>query len=603
MQDYRNRLLIVTVILGLAFLVLGSRLWYLQVLKGEEFEKFSLENHMRVERVPAPRGRILDRYGKELVVNRTSFDIYAIPKDIKDIPYLIELLSPVLNLDANQTNKNIESALNKKSFKPVLLAKDINRDQLAYIEARRSSLPGVIIEINNLRQYPHGDLGASFLGYIGKVSEAELKNNPKINSNDLVGKTGIEKGWESSLRGNDGYTQKVTDALGREVKSNLFLEDLQNKKSMPGSDVRLTIDIELQKAAEEILGEESGAIVVVNVNTGEVLALASKPSFNPADFIKGIDAKTWSNLVNDKSSPLLNRATQGLYAPGSVFKMVPSVAALNEGFMNEEEYVYCPGYYKSGNSKFRCWKRGGHGWVNLRSSIVKSCDVYFYKIAEMMGINNLSKYMRAFGYGSVTDLGIEERAGISPSREWKQKRFNKPWYKGETIVSAIGQGYVSVTPIQVSMMTAAVANNGKLLKPTIVREITSYEGEEKYKHTPVVTSQIPVQQEMLDLVKDAMVGVVNDPGGTGRAARLKDMTVAGKTGTAQVVSLDSQSEDRKHRDHAWFTSYAPAETPEVAVTVLIEHGGKGGAVAAPIAGKILEIYKNLLEERKADDNV
>ena len=603
MQDFRNRLLIVTVILGLAFLVLGSRLWYLQVLKGEEFEKFSLENHIRVERVPAPRGRILDRYGKELVVNRTSFDIYAIPKDIKDIPYLIELLSPVLNLDANQTNKNIESALNKKSFKPVLLAKDINRDQLAYIEARRSSLPGVIIEINNLRQYPHGDLGASFLGYIGKVSEAELKNNPKINSNDLVGKTGIEKGWESSLRGNDGYTQKVTDALGREVKSNLFLEDLQNKKSMPGSDVRLTIDIELQKAAEEILGEESGAIVVVNVNTGEVLALASKPSFNPADFIKGIDAKTWSNLVNDKSSPLLNRATQGLYAPGSVFKMVPSVAALNEGFMNEEEYVYCPGYYKSGNSKFRCWKRGGHGWVNLRSSIVKSCDVYFYKIAEMMGINNLSKYMRAFGYGSVTDLGIEERAGISPSREWKQKRFNKPWYKGETIVSAIGQGYVSVTPIQVSMMTAAVANNGKLLKPTIVREITSYEGEEKYKHTPVVTSQIPVQQEMLDLVKDAMVGVVNDPGGTGRAARLKDMTVAGKTGTAQVVSLDSQSEDRKHRDHAWFTSYAPAETPEVAVTVLIEHGGKGGAVAAPIAGKILEIYKNLLEERKADDNV
>ncbi len=593
----------VTVILGLAFLVLGSRLWYLQVLKGEEFEKFSLENHIRVERVPAPRGRILDRYGKELVVNRTSFDIYAIPKDIKDIPYLIQSLSPILNLDANQTQKNIDSALKKKSFKPVLLAKDINRDQLAYIEARRSSLPGVIIEINNLRQYPHGDLGASFLGYIGKVSEAELNKNPKINNNDLVGKTGIEKGWESSLRGDDGYTQKVTDALGREVKSNLFLEDLQNKKSMPGSDVRLTVDIELQKAAEEALGEESGAIVVVDVNTGEVLALASRPSFNPADFIKGIDAKTWSNLVNDKSSPLLNRATQGLYAPGSVFKMVPSVAALNEGFINEEEYVYCPGYYKSGNSKFRCWKRGGHGQVNLRSAIVKSCDVYFYKIAEMMGINNLSKYMRAFGYGSITDLGIEERAGISPSREWKQKRFNKPWYRGETIVSAIGQGYVSVTPLQVSMMTAAVANNGKLLKPTIVLEISSYDGEEKFKHSPVVTSQIPVQQEMLDLVKDAMVGVVNDPGGTGRAARLKDLTVAGKTGTAQVVSLDSQSEDRKHRDHAWFTSYAPAEAPKIAVTVLIEHGGKGGAVAAPIAGNLIEIYKKLMEERKADDNV
>jgi penicillin-binding protein 2 len=420
MQDFRNRLFIVTVILGLAFLVLGSRLWYLQVLKGEEFAKFSLENHIRVERIPAPRGRILDRYGKELVINRTSFDIYVIPKDVKDVPYLSVSLSQILNLDTGQIEKDINSALKKKSFKPLLITKDINRDQLAYLEARRSSLPGVIIEINNLRQYPHGVLGASFLGYIGKVSVAELENNSKINSNDLVGKTGVEKGWESSLRGDDGYKQKVTDALGREVESNLFQEDLQNKKSVPGNDVLLTIDIELQRAAEEVLGNEAGAIVAVDVNTGEVLALASKPSFDPADFIKGIDSKAWSNLVNDKSSPLLNRATQGLYAPGSVFKMVPSVAALNEGFINEEESVYCPGYYKSGDSTFRCWKREGHGWVNLRSSIVKSCDVYFYKIAEKMGINNLSKYMTAFGYGSTTDLGIEERAGISPSREWKQ---------------------------------------------------------------------------------------------------------------------------------------------------------------------------------------
>ncbi len=341
----------------------------------------------------------------------------------------------------------------------------------------------------------------------------------------------------------------------------------------------------------------------MDTNTGEVLALASKPSFNPADFIKGIDAKTWSELVNDQTSPLLNRATQGVYAPGSVFKMVPSVAVLNESIIDPEEYVYCPGYYKSGNRKFRCWNRGGHGWVNLRSSIVKSCDVYFYKIAEMLGINKLSKYMRAFGYGSITDLGIEENAGISPTREWKQKKFNKPWYKGETIVSAIGQGYVSVTPMQVAMMTAAVANGGKLLKASIVREINSYDGEQMFKHTPIVTNNIPIKPHMLELVRDAMVGVVNDPGGTGRAARIQDMTVAGKTGTAQVVSLDTQSDHRKHKDHAWFTSYAPAEAPQIAVTVLIEHGGKGGSVAAPIARKIIEIYKKLQEEREEDDNV
>jgi len=603
MQDFRNRLLIATVILGLAFLVLGSRLWYLQVLRGDEFAEFSLDNHIRVERIPAPRGRILDRYGKELVVNRTSFDVYVIPKDVNDIAHISHSLSQILNLDKNRIDNNIKSALIKRSFKPVLISKDINRDQLAFIEARRSSLPGVIIEINNLRQYPHGNLGAPFLGYIGKVSEAELKNNPKINNNDLVGKTGVEKGWEANLRGDDGYIQKVTDALGREVESTLFLEDLQNKKSMPGNDILLTIDIELQKAAEEVLGEESGAIVAVNVNSGEILALASKPSFNPADFIKGIDSKTWSDLVNDNSSPLLNRATQGLYAPGSVFKMVPSVAALNEGFIDPEEYVHCPGHYKVGGRTFRCWKRGGHGRVNLRSAIVKSCDVYFYKIAERIGIDDLSKYIRAFGFGSASGVGIEERAGISPSREWKLRRFNKPWYKGETIISAIGQGYVSVTPTQVAMMTSAVANGGTLLNPAIVKEIISYSGERKFKHTPIVSGKIPVEQEMLELIKDALVGVVNDPGGTGRGARIKDMTVAGKTGTAQVVSLDSQSDQKKHKDHAWFTSYAPAEDPEIAVTVLIEHGGKGGAVAAPIARKILEVYKTLKEEREADDNV
>ena len=603
MQDFRNRLLIATVILGLAFLVLGSRLWYLQVLRGDEFAEFSLDNHIRVERIPAPRGRILDRYGKELVVNRTSFDVYVIPKDVNDLAHISPSLSQILNLDKNRIDNNIKSALIKRSFKPVLISKDINRDQLAFIEARRSSLPGVIIEINNLRQYPHGNLGAPFLGYIGKVSEAELKNNPKINNNDLVGKTGVEKGWEANLRGDDGYIQKVTDALGREVESTLFLEDLQNKKSMPGNDILLTIDIELQKAAEEVLGEESGAIVAVNVNSGEILALASKPSFNPADFIKGIDSKTWSDLVNDNSSPLLNRATQGLYAPGSVFKMVPSVAALNEGFIDPEEYVHCPGHYKVGGRTFRCWKRGGHGRVNLRSAIVKSCDVYFYKIAERIGIDDLSKYIRAFGFGSASGVGIEERAGISPSREWKLRRFNKPWYKGETIISAIGQGYVSVTPTQVAMMTSAVANGGTLLNPAIVKEIISYSGERKFKHTPIVSGKIPVEQEMLELIKDALVGVVNDPGGTGRGARIKDMTVAGKTGTAQVVSLDSQSDQKKHKDHAWFTSYAPAEDPEIAVTVLIEHGGKGGAVAAPIARKILEVYKTLKEEREADDNV
>jgi len=602
MHDFKNRLVIATIILGIAFLGLASRLWYLQVLKGDEFESFSLDNRIRVERVPAPRGRILDRYGRELVVNRPSFDIYVLPKDVDDVKTLSDRLSVVLKDKPELIEQTIAEGSKKSRFKPVLLAQDINRDQLAYIEARRTSLPGLIIEVSNLRQYPRGVLGSSFLGYIGKVNESELEANPELHNNSLVGKTGIEKAWESSLRGEDGYAQKVTDALGREVESSLFEKDLKSKKSIPGMDVVLTVDADLQQAAEDALGEESGAIVVVNVTNGEVLALASKPSYDPADFVKGIDAKTWTRLLNDKTFPLVNRATQGLYAPGSVFKMVPSAAAMEEGIINPDGKLHCPGYHKLGTHRYRCWKRGGHGWMNMREAIVHSCDVYFYQLGEKMGIDLFSKYMKEFGFGTPTGIGIEERAGVAPSREWKQERFNKPWYRGETIVSAIGQGYVSVTPLQVAMMTAVVANGGNLFKPDLVLKEVEFSGKE-HKEKAELKGKVPVRAEYLAIIRDAMTGVVNDPGGTGRRARLPNIKVAGKTGTAQVISLDSQSSSKSHMDHAWFTSFAPSENPEIAVTVLVEHGGKGGSVAAPIAKQILETYFNLKKERESDDNV
>ncbi|MGH7891627.1 MAG: penicillin-binding protein 2, partial [Thermodesulfobacteriota bacterium] len=418
MQDFRNRLVIATIILGIAFLGLVSRLWFLQVLKGDEFEAFSRDNRIRIERVPASRGRILDRYGRELVVNRPSFDVYVLPKDAGDVSALCVNLSRVLNEDPKKIEQKIQLASKKNRFKPVLLAQDINRDQLAYIEARRSSLPGLTIEVNNLRQYPHGVLGASFLGYIGKVSEAELLATPELSNNGLVGKTGVEKTWEGSLRGKDGFIQKVTDALGREVNSNLFLKDLVNRQSVPGNDVVMSIDIDLQKAAEDVLGEEFGAVIAVNVRNGEVLALASRPTFDPADFVKGIDSKTWSKLISDKNFPLVSRATQGLYAPGSVFKMVPGAAAMKEGVIHPDTLVHCPGYYRLGSHVYRCWKKGGHGWMNMREAIVQSCDVYFYRLAEKLGIDRMSRYMNFFGFGSPTGIGIEERAGIAPSREW-----------------------------------------------------------------------------------------------------------------------------------------------------------------------------------------
>lgn len=602
MQDFRGKLVISTIILAIAFVGLVSRLWFLQVIKGDEYESFSIGNRIRIERVPAPRGRVLDRHGRELVVNRPSFDIYVLPKDVENIQSLSDNLSLILDVDGAKVRDKILQATRKNRFKAVLVAQDINRDQLAVIEARRSSLPGLIIEVNNLRQYPHGVLGASFLGYIGKVSEDELSANPELNWNGLVGKSGVEKTWENSLRGEDGYVQKVTDALGREVNSDLFRKDLINKNSVPGNDVVLSIDMDLQTAAEEALGEEFGAIVVVDVRNGDVLAMASRPTFDPADFVKGIDSKRWNELLNDKNYPLINRATQGLYAPGSVFKMVPLAAAIKEGVFDPNTTVHCPGSYRLGTHTYRCWKRGGHGTVNMRSALVHSCDVYFYRLAEKLGIDTFAKYMTAFGFGQPTGIGIEERVGVAPSREWKQERFKKPWYKGETIVSAIGQGYVSTSPLQIAMMTASIANGGTLLTPRLVVKEVAFSGEATVNNIPP-RWHLPVDDNTLALIREAMVGVVNDPGGTGRGALLKDVRVAGKTGTAQVISLDSQTDAKKHMDHAWFTSYAPADKPEIAVTVVVEHGGKGGAVAAPLAKKIIEYYFNLKKERDADDNV
>jgi penicillin-binding protein 2 len=595
MREYKRSFLIVTIILVQAFLILIGRLWYLQILRGEEFEKFSLSNHIRITKIPAPRGRILDRRGREIVANRPSFDVYVVPKDITSLHFLTNTLSPILGVEAPEIKDKINKAIQKDTFKPTLIAQDINRDQLAYIEARKSSLPSVVIEVNHTRKYLNDKLGAAFLGYLGKATEEELELYPEIRGDDVIGKSGVEKSWEVYLQGKYGFKQKLTDALGREVKSTLFENDLKNRESIPGADIFLSIDLDLQKAAEEALGERAGAVVMMNVRTGELLALVSHPTFDPRDFIRGIDSKKWSQLVQDDSFPLLNRATQGLYAPGSVFKIVTAAGGLTEKVVDANTAFYCPGSYRVGSKTFRCWKPRGHGSVNLQKAIVQSCDVYFYNVAQKLGIDRFARYIRDFGFGVPTGIDIGEKAGTSPSRDWKLKTFKQPWYDGETTVVGIGQGYISVTPLQIAVMTSATANGGKLLKPLIVRKVVSPEGKTLVTYSPQEKGLLASEKASFDLIRRGMVGVVNEAGGTGQAARLGEMIVAGKTGTAQVIALDKVAK-QKHKDHAWFTSYAPAENPEVAITVLVENGGKGGAVAAPVVKKILEVYVRLREE-------
>lgn len=596
MQRYKGRFLIITIVLVQVFIIVAGRMWYVQIIRGDEFEKFSLNNRVRSVRIPAPRGRILDRRGRELVVNRPSFNVYVVPEDIKDRDSLAVVLSSALGMEHDVIETKITTGFQKNRRGPTLIAQDINRNQLAFLEARKSSLPGIVIEVDHLREYMHGKVGAPFLGYMGKITEYELKLHPDMHGDDLIGKSGMEKSWEGYLHGKDGLIQRVTDALGREVRSNLFQEDLEKKASVTGADVVLSIDLDIQNAAEEALGDRYGAVVAIDPRTGEVLALVSHPTFDPRDFIKGIDAKQWNELVKDPSFPLTNRATQGVYPPGSVFKIVTAAAALEEGVINTTTPFYCPGVYKFGKKTFRCWKEGGHGWMNLHQAIVGSCDVYFYNVAQRLGIDRFARYIKGFGFGTPTGVDLNEKVGTSPSREWKLKTIKKPWYDGETIVTGIGQGYVSVTPLQIAVMTSAVANGGTLLKPQIVKEIISSQGTTLFEYSPKENGRLPVDKRVMNIIKDALIGVVNEPNGTGKASKLDRMLVAGKTGTAQIIAQGpggGKYARADQKDHAWFTSYAPAEDPEIAVTVLVEHGGKGGEVAAPIAKQILEAYLKL----------
>lgn len=603
MQRFKNKLLITTIVVTSIFFTLIGRLVYLQILRGDEFEKFSHENRIRLSKTPAPRGKILDRHGKKLVVNRPSFDIKVFPNEIENSEDLSEKLSEILEISQIEIQNKIEKAINKKIYTPLTIENDIDRDTLALLEGRKAYLKGVTIEVNYLRDYPNGKLGSLVLGYLGKANETDIETFSLPDLNLFVGKSGIEKSFENSLRGINGLNYMVIDALGRQVKSNLFKEDIQNKETQSGNNIHLTIDIEIQKVAEESLGENMGSIAVVEVNTGEVLALASSPSFDPHQFINGIDKKDWEILQNNAFYPMLNRSTQGTYAPGSTFKIVTALAALNESVIDPETKVFCPGYYKVGKKKFRCWKQSGHGWVNLYKAISQSCDVYFYNAAEKLGIDKFSEYIKLFGFGSETGIEISEKGGIAPSRQWKQKKYKKPWYKGDTVVTGIGQGYINSTPLQIALMTAAVANGGTLLKPMLVKKITAADGKTQVVFSSEAIRKLPFSEYKIKVVQESLVGVVNDKRGTGRRASIKNATVAGKTGTSQVISMNTKSEKYIHKDHAWFTSYFPAENPEIAVTVLVEHGGKGGSVAAPLAKRVIEEYINLSNGDNKDDDV
>ena len=595
----KKKILIFAILVVVSFLCLWMRIWYLQILKWQYLTGLSENNRVRMVTLPASRGMIKDRNGETLVSIRPAFNLYLTPEDARNLDSSLDKLAQRISLDREKLKKKIAQT---KSFKEVLIKGDIPREEVAFVEENNMSLPGIRIRAEPLRNYVFNNLASHTLGYLGEISKASLERlkDPAYRQGDFVGKNGLENIYESLLRGKKGYKEVEVDVSGRELKT------LRKLPPESGNNLILTLDVKIQEELEKLMTETAeqnmnGSVVVMKVQTGEIIAITSKPSFDPNKFATGISPKNWRDLVTDEWHPLQNRSIHGQYPPGSTYKIVTAIAGLGEGVIKPDTSIFCPGHFKLGRGRYRCWKKSGHGFMNLHDALVQSCDVYFYTIGHRLGIDTIAKYAKRFGLGRSTRLGLsQEKKGLVPTTQWKLLNKKEPWQLGETISASIGQGFNLVTPIQQVIMMAAVANRGILLKPYLVKRIEGPEGQLRQEFFPEIIGQIGVDPDHLEQVRMALRDVVNGTRGTGKKSRLKNIIVSGKTGTAQVVRMKSDEELEKgeaipvkYRDHAWFVAFAPYEKPVLAVAIIVEHGGHGGATAGPIAGKIFKKYFKL----------
>jgi penicillin-binding protein 2 len=581
-------------VLLVAFLLLGVRLWYLQVLKGHYFRVRSENNLLRTVYVSPPRGLILDRNGTVLAANRPAYDIEFVAEDCPNPKKTMADLAQIVGQPAEELIAKLGEQ-KRRRFEPKVILADVSADVLARVAAQRYRLPGVILNVVATRKYVFSDFAAHTLGYIREVTREQL-DNPQFVSympGDLVGQFGLESRWENFLRGDRGIHTLVVNAAGVKISERSY------KQELIGHNLSLTIDATVQAAADKALAGRRGAIVALDPRNGEVLAISSGPSFDPNIFAREVPVDIWRDLVNGVDKKMNNRAIQGTYAPGSVFKIVTAVAALSEGVIGPEERINCPGFYMFGSRPFRCHKSSGHGLVNLQSAMAQSCDVYFYTVGQRLGVDRIHDYAKRFGLGMLTGIELaDERVGIVPSTEWKRNYFkreeDKKWYPGETLSVAIGQGAVTLTPLQIARAVSVLVNGGRLFRPNLISRIESNYGgyrDQDFGKEPFVDQEFDAR--VIGLVRDSLVSVVNHASGTGHKAQLKpelNIVVAGKTGTAQVASIAREGNDEALKDHAWFAGYAPAQNPEIVVVALLENAGHGGAVAAPVVKAVMEAY-------------
>ncbi len=583
MKKESEKILRISYIVIVLFLLLIMRLWQLQVLQGSKYRELSEVNRLRIIPIPAPRGILFDRNGIPLVKDSAYYCASIIYGEFDRSK--TDLLSKVLNMPVEEILKKINKE-GLSPFSPLRLKQGLTFNEVAYIESRRSDFPGLIIEVEASREYIYSGIGSHLIGYLGKLNPSQSKDPAfrDVPPDAFIGQRGAEMLFDKSLRGTHGERVIEVDSIGREIRL------LNEKPPIKGEDIRLSLDINLQKEAEEAFGERAGALVAMKPDTGEILGLVSRPSFDPDLFAKGISYEEWIALTQDSKKPMLNRALQSQYPPGSTFKIITAIAALEEGLITPETKVECRGGINYGRWHFGCWREGGHGVMSLHRALVESCDVYFYEVGKRLGIDRIYDYASSFGLGKETGFQlVHERMGIIPNTKWKEEKKKQKWYLGETLNTAIGQGYVAVTPIQMAVMISAVANGGNLYRPTLMKDIT-----------PVLSGKVKARPETLEIVKRALSGVVNEPGGTGWAAKSELASICGKTGTAQVIAMrgGSRYQPERFRDHAWFVAFAPIEKPEIALSVFVEHGGHGGGAAAPIAKRAIEGYLKNAEINK-----
>ncbi len=594
---YRWLALAGLVLLGLVV----ARLWYLQLVRGEEFYRASEQNIVETSELDPPRGRIFDREGVTLAGNRAFYKVVATPPIVRnhDVDEILERLERYLNLSDGRVDELREAI--EEERREVTVRSGATRAQIARLETNRMRLPGVDVEVDSRRHYPLDAVAAHTIGYMGEIGPSELEQRRKFGygPSDYIGRMGLEKAFEEILRGSPGMQRSVVDARGirqGEAETRLLLGDNRRISPVPGRDLHLTLDAELQLIVDEAMEPyPSGAVVAVDPRDGSLLAMYSKPSFNPNSWSGQLSKLEKMRNSNDPFKPMLDKTVRP-YFPGSIFKIAPAYAGLDQEVVEVDERLECPGYYEFGGRRFRCWKWGGHDEVDLRAALQHSCDVYFYRLADRLGIDRIAEYAYRFGFGERTGLPLnDEAAGRVPTKKWHRENSPNGYQHGFALNIVLGQGNTMVTPLQAAMAYAAVANGGDVYYPRIVDEIRTGRGRTLFEYPSRPRKQVGFSETQLEEIRTGLRRAVNREGGTAYEERLEDLEVSGKTGTAQVhaigqVRVPNREKTFRLRDHAWFASYAPSDDPEIAVVVFLEHAGHGGEKAAPVAMEILDKY-------------